>query len=123
MPTVEISRDEVIDAFCQMVEPIVRKGVLPAEDCNKYGVDVLTNKKDPSLLMFHFVTTDRLEVNYEIDMMRLGREGKAYIDHWMGLLLDQLEQARKFRKAEEKPIEIYTGKLKPSVIAHNEVLH
>jgi len=84
---------------------------------------VLTNKKDPSLLMFHFVTTDRLEVNYEIDMMRLGREGKAYIDHWMGLLLDQLEQARKFRQAEEKPIEIYTGKLKPSVIAHNEVLH
>lgn len=135
---IEVSTDEVVEAFCKMLEKGVRKDVLPPEDCNRYGIDVLYNKKDKALIMFHFVTLDMLEVNLELDMLRLQREGKAYLDHLYGLLCDQTEEARKVRQ-EENTITIYnTGshvakeaadnppklpELKPAIKAHNEVFH
>ena len=138
MSRVEISTDDVVEAFCKMLEPGVQKNVLPACDTNRYGIDVLYNKRDQALIMFHFVTKDMLEVNLELDMLRLEREGKAYLDHLYGLLCDQTEQARKVRQ-EENSITIYnTGshvakdaadnppklpELKPAIKAHNEVFH
>lgn len=139
MPTVEVSTDEVVEAFCKMLEPGVQKNMLPAEDCNRYGIDVLYNRTDQALIMFHFVTKDMLEVNLELDMMRLQAEGKAYLDHLYGLLCHQTEEARKVRQ-EENSITIYnTGshvakddedekpaelpELKPGIKAHNEVFH
>lgn len=98
MSTVELSTDDIVEAFCKMLEKGVKKNVLPAEDCNKYGVDVLRNKKDPSLIMFHFITMDMLEVNIEMDLLRLQREGKAYLDHLYGLLCDQSMKAREERQ-------------------------
>jgi len=138
MPKVEVSTDDVVEAFCKMLEPGIQKNVLPAEDCNRYGVDVLYSKKDPTLIMFHFVTKDMLEVNLELDMMELQRRGKEYLDHLYGLLCHQTEEARKVRQ-EENTITIYnTGshvakeaeadppelpELKPAIKAHNEVFH
>ena len=98
MPKVTLSTDDVIEAFCRMLEPGIKKGVLPPEDCNKYGVDVLYNKKDASLLQFHFITADMLEVNLELDMMELQRRGKEYLDHLYGLLCDQTMLAREERQ-------------------------
>ena len=125
MPKVELSTDDVIDAFCRMLEPGIRKNVLPQEDCNKYGVDVLYSKSDPSKFMMHFVTADMLEVNLEIDMMELQRRGKEYMDHIYGLLCDQTQVAREERQKEDT-ITIYnTGshvdkaeKAKKPVIFH-----
>jgi len=141
MSKIEISTDDVVEAFCKMLEPGVRKNVLPACDTNRYGIDVLYNKKDQALIMFHFVTMDMLEVNLELDMLRLEREGKPYLDHLYGLLCDQTEEARKVRQ-EENTITIYnTGshadkaskdlqenppkppEPKPLIKAHNEVYH
>jgi len=54
MPTVEITNDDVEDAFCRAIVRLTGIArVLPREDCNKYGIDVLRNKKDPYLLQFH----------------------------------------------------------------------
>lgn len=138
MPKVEITSDDVVEAFCKMLEPGVNKNVLPPEDCNRYGIDVLYNKKDQSLIMFHFITADMLEVNIELDLLRLEREGKPYLDHLYGLLCDQTQEARKVRQ-EENTITIYnTGshvakeseeadppelpELKPDIKAHNEAM-
>ena len=98
MTKVNVSTDEVVEAFCKMLEPGVKKGVLPGEDCNKYGIDVLRNKKDISLIMFHFITLDMLEVNLELDMMELQSRGKEYLDHLYGLLCDQTMMAREERQ-------------------------
>ena len=98
MTKVTLSTDDVVEAFCKMLEPGVKKGVLPREDCNKYGIDVLHNKRDASLIMFHFVTADMLEVNLELDMMELQRLGKEYLDHLYGLLCDQSMKAREERQ-------------------------
>ena len=139
MTTIEITSDDVVEAFCKMLEPGVKKNVLPAEDCNRYGIDVLYNTKDKALIMFHFVTKDMLEVNLELDMLQLQRDGKAYLDHLYGLLCDQTQEARKVRQ-EENSITVYnTGshvdkaakdekpakipELKPAIKAHNEVYH
>jgi hypothetical protein len=132
---VELSTDDIVDAFCRMLEKGVRKDALPREDCNKYGVDVLYNKRDKSLLMFHFVTLDYLEVNLEMDLIELQRRGKEYMEHLYGLLCDQTEKARQQRQ-EANSITIHTGssyekkkaennppKIKESVKAHNEVIH
>lgn len=94
MSSVELNTYEVEEAFCKMLEPMVRKGVLPVEDCNRYGIDVLRNKADPYQLMFHFITLDMLEVNQVMDLLRLQDEGKDYLDHLMDLLMYQLEEAR-----------------------------
>lgn len=139
MPLVEVSTDEVVESFCRMLEPGIKKHVLPAEDCNRYGVDVLYNRKDTSLIMFHFVTLDMLEVNLELDLMQLQSRGKEYLDHLYGLLCHQTEEARKVRQ-EENSITIYnTGshaakqaeselepelpELKTSIKEHNKVFH
>lgn len=139
MSRVEVTTDDVVEAFCKMLEPGVQKNVLPREDCNKYDIDVLYNKKDQSLIMFHFVTKDMLEVNLELDLMELQSRGKEYLDHLYGLLCDQTQEARKVRQ-EENSITIYnTGshvdkaakdeepakvpELKPAIKAHNEVFH
>ena len=138
MPRVEISTDDVVEAFCKMLEPGVKKHVLPDEDCNRYGIDVLYNTKDSALIMFHFVTLDMLEVNLELDLMELSRRGKEYLDHLYGLLCDQTQEARRVRQ-EENTITIYnTGshvakeaednppelpELKPAIKAHNRVFH
>jgi len=106
MTKVTLSTDDVVEAFCKMLEPGVKKGGLPREDCNKYGIDVLHNKKDASLLMFHFITADMLEVNLELDMMELQLKGKAYLDHLYGLLCHQTQEARKVRQ-EENTITIW----------------
>ena len=98
MPKVTLSTDDVVEAFCKMLEPGVKKGVLPAEDCNKYGVDILYKKNDASLIQFHFITADMLEVNIELDMMELQRRGKEYLDHLYGLLCDQTMMAREERQ-------------------------
>jgi len=136
MPEVTLTVDDVVDAFCQMLEPGIRKNVLPREDCNKYGVDVLRRKSDPYQIMYHFITLDGLEVNLIMDLKELEKRGREYLDHLYGLLCDQTEQARKVRQDDNK-ITIYnTGskvqkdaksaeppKLKPLVSAHNEVIH
>ena len=106
MSKVVLSSDEVVESFCRMLEPGIKKNVLPGEDCNKYGVDMLYNKKDPSLLMFHFITVDMLEVNMELDMMELQRRGKEYLDHLYGLLCDQTMKAREERQ-KDNTITIY----------------
>lgn len=112
MTKITVSTDEVTEAFCKMLEPGVKKGVLPREDCNRYGIDVLHNKKDPSLIMFHFVTADMLEVNLELDMMELQVKGKEYLDHLYGLLCDQSMKAREERQKADT-ITIYnTGSYK-----------
>lgn len=98
MTKVTLSTDDVVEAFCKMLEPGVKKGVLPAEDCNRYGIDVLHNKRDISLIMFHFITADMLEVNLELDMMELQKRGKEYLDHLYGLLCDQTMMAREERQ-------------------------
>ena len=103
---IELSTDDVVEAFCKMLEPGVKKGVLPAEDCNKYGIDVLYHKRDQALIMFHFVTMDMLEVNLELDLIRLQQEGKAYLDFLYGLLCDQTQEARKVRQ-EDNTITLY----------------
>ena len=138
MSKIEITSDDVVEAFCKMLEPGIQKHVLPPEDCNKYGVDVLYNKKDQALIMFHFVTLDMLEVNIELDLLKLQADGKGYLDHLYGLLCHQTEEARKVRQ-EENTITIYnTGshvakeaeenppelpELKPAIKAHNTVYH
>ena len=138
MPKVEVTTDDVVESFCKMLEPGVRKDRLPPEDCNRYGIDVLYNKRTLGLIMFHFVTLDDLEVNLELDMLRLQAEGKPYLDHLYGLLCDQTEEARKVRQ-QENQITIYnTGshaakqaeanppklpELKPAITAHNKVFH
>jgi len=134
MPVVELSTDDVVEAFCRMLEPGILKGALPREDCNRYGVDVLYSKSDKAKIMFHFVTLEQFEVNLELDMMELQNRGKEYLDHLYGLLCDQTAQARKVRQ-EENSIVIHTGshsektkpaklpELKPTVAAHNEVIH
>ena len=135
MSQVTLTTDDVVEAFCRMLEPGVKKGVLPREDCNRYGIDVLYHKKDDALIMFHFITKDMLEVNLELDLMELQRRGKEYLDHLYGILCDQTEQARKVRQ-EENSITIHsTGShvakqaqtaelppLKQSVAAHNDAL-
>jgi hypothetical protein len=98
MTSITLTTDDIVEAFCKMLEPGVKKGVLPREDCNKYGVDVLHNKKDPSLIMFHFITADMLEVNIEMDLMKLQKDGKDYLDHLYGLLCDQTMMAREERQ-------------------------
>ncbi len=98
MPNVTLSTDDIVEAFCKMLEPGVKKNVLPREDCNKYGIDVLFNKKDASLIMFHFITADMLEVNLEMDLMELQSRGKEYLDHLYGLLCDQTMKAREERQ-------------------------
>ncbi|HFD86872.1 MAG TPA: hypothetical protein ENJ35_04255 [Gammaproteobacteria bacterium] len=130
MSKVELSTDDVIEAFCRMLEPSIKKGVLPIEDCNKYGVDVLYNKRDASLLQFHFITRDMLEVNLQMDLMELQRDGKAYLDRLMLILSDQLPKARKQRQ-EENQLTLNTPtenkpalpSLRPTVEAHNKVYH
>lgn len=136
MSTVELSCDDFVEAVCNMLDPIVMKGALPREDCNRWGVDVLYSKSDKKRIMFHFVTKDLLEINLEYDLGELQARGKEYLDHQYGLLLDQLEQARKVRQEESKITILNTGshvakqekekqppKMKPAAAAHNEVLH
>lgn len=123
MTSVTISSDEVVEAFCKMLEPGVKKGVLPREDCNKYGVDVLYSKGDASQIMFHFVTLEYLEINLIMDLMELQHRGKEYLDHLYGLMCDQVEQAREFRDKEDREILDLTTPLKPTVAAHNEAIH
>jgi len=98
MSKVTLTTDDVVEAFCKMLEPGVKKHVLPEEDCNKYGVDVLHNKRDPSLIMFHFITADMLEINIEMDLMELQKRGKEYLDHLYCLLCDQSVKAREERQ-------------------------
>lgn len=100
MSSITLTSDDVIEAFCKMLEPGIAKGVLPKEDCNRWGVDVLYNKKDPHLIMFHFVTKDMLEVNLEMDLYELKQRGKEYLDHLYGLLCDQTQMAREERQKE-----------------------
>lgn len=140
MPQVILSTDDVIEAFCKMLEPGIDKTRLNVA-VNRYGVDVIYNRKDPSLIMFHFVSKELFEFNIVLDMKELERRGKEYLDHLFGLMCDQVEQARKV-KQEEGEITIHTGshaakktatpshgdsasppKLKESVAAHNEVFH
>lgn len=140
MSKVTISTDEAVEAFCKMLEPGVKKGVLPPEDCNRYGIDVLRNKHDISMVMFHFVTLDMLEVNIELDMMELQRRGKEYLDHLYGLLCDQSEMARKERQEantitiyntgsfldkenKKKQVDTAVPEAKKTASAVNEVLH
>jgi len=136
---VTLSTDDVVEAFCKMLEKGIRKDRLPREDCNRYGVDVLYHKTDASLIMFHFITLDDLEVNLELDMIKLQRRGKEYLDHLFGLLCDQAEQARQQRQ-EADTVTIYMPSedrdstkeagpatkelpaLKPTVVAHNAAL-
>ena len=119
-----------------MLEPGVKKNALPVA-VNRYGVDILYKKDDPSLIMFHFITLEDFEIELAMDLMELQRRGKEYLDHLYGLMCDQVEQARKVRQ-EESSITIHnTGShvakkaekqaasvLKPTVAAHNnEVVH
>jgi hypothetical protein len=134
MAKVTLSTDDVTEAFCKMLEKGIRKDVLPREDCNKYGVDMLYSRSDDAKLMFHFITLDYLEVNLELDMIEMQRRGTEYLEHLYGLLCDQTEQAREQRQ-EANTVTIHTGShadkqpvaelpaLKPAVIAHNEALH
>lgn len=136
MPKVTLQTDDVIDAFCRMLEPGIAKGVLRLP-VNRYGVDIIYNKTDPALIMFHFVTREMFEINMVMDLKELERRGKEYLDHLMGLLCDQVEQARKV-KQESEGVTIHTGsfkakqaeektdslpKLKDTVAAFNEVIH
>jgi len=139
MPSVSMTNDDVIDAVCRMVEPIVMKGALPREDCNRYGIDVLRHKENPYLLMFHFITQDLLEVNFEFDLHELEKRGAEYIQHINGLLLDQLEKGRAERQkdhaivfntgshaqkeAEKNTQETSPPKLNPVADATRRVLH
>lgn len=131
MASVTLSSDEVIEAFCKMLAPGVKKGVLPPEDCNKYGIDVLTRRSDAAQIMFHFITLEDFEINLVLDLIELQARGKEYLTHLYGLLCDQVVQARGQRQEEGK-IVIYEGPktrkaefpaLKPSVVAHNEAIH
>ena len=145
MPIVELTTDDVIESFCKMLEPGINKNALPVA-VNKYGVDIIYNRKDPALIMFHFVTKESFEINLVLDMYELEKRGKEYLEHLYGLMCDQVEQARMV-KQEEGAITIHTGshtekqkklngakitsgpttdelpKLKESVVAHNEVMH
>jgi len=134
MPSVVLTTDDVIEAFCKMLEPGIKKNALPVA-VNKYGVDILYKKDDASMIMFHFVTLEDFEIELALDMMELQRGGKEYLHHLYGLLCDQTVQARAVRQ-EDSTITIHTGshkektkesaeppKLKPTVAAHNEVMH
>jgi hypothetical protein len=122
MGKVVVSTDDVIDAFCRMLEPGIKKNALPKQDCNKYGVDVLYKKSDPYQIMFHFVTLENFEVNLVLDLMELQKRGKEYLDHLYGLLCDQTEQARKV-KQENGRVDIQLPPMKKSAAAHNEAFH
>ena len=122
MAKVTLSTDDIVEAFCKMLEPGVRKNALPQEDCNKYGVDVLYKKSDASMIMFHFITLDNLEVNLEMDLMELQRRGKEYFEHLYGLLCDQTEMARKERQ-KDNLLTLRMPPLKKSVVAHNRAIN
>lgn len=139
MSVVELTSDDVVEAFCKMLDKGARKDCLPREDTNRYGIDVLYSKSDAAKIMFHFITLDYLEVNLELDLMEFQKRGKEYMEHLYGLLCDQSEQARQQRQ-EANTITIHTGshtdkkkngkevtgeppKLKETVAAHNEVFH
>ena len=130
MAKVELLTDDVVEAFCKMLEPGIRKDALPREDCNKYGVDVLHRKSDQAQIMFHFVTLEDFEINLVMDLIELQNRGKEYLEHLYGLMCDQVEQARTARIEQEKQgVMILPSNtndlpnLKKSVAAHNEVLH
>lgn len=119
-----------------MLEPGIKKGVLPREDCNRYGVDVIYNKTDEALIMFHFITLEDFEINLILDMMELQAKGKEYLDHLYGLMCDQVVEARKVRQKENTITIHNTGshvakkagnqelpKLTSTEAAHNEVIH
>lgn len=97
MTLIELSVDEIVGAFSEMLANGIQKDVLPSQDTNKYGIDVLRHKRNPYLLMFHFITVDGLEVNLEFDVNAFQAEGKHYLDHLYGLLCDQTEEARRVR--------------------------
>lgn len=125
MPIVELQENEVLEAVCRMLRPIILMNALP--DQNRYGVDILNNKKDPYLKMLHFITQDMLEVNLEFDFHELETRGKEYIDHIHGLLLDQLEKAREERQKDNSltiyPDAVPEPKPKPTALAVSEIIH
>lgn len=122
MSKVEVSSDDIVEAFCRMLEPGIKKNALPGHDCNRYGVDVLYRKSDPYQIMFHFVTLENFEVNLVLDLIELQKRGKEYLDHLYGLLCDQTEQARKVRQ-ENGRVDIQLPAMKRTAAAHNEVFH
>jgi len=93
---------EIVEAMCELLTRWAVKGMLPAHEENKYGVDVIygTGEKLGEIL-FRFITKDSLEILLNFEMERLKEEGKDYINSRVELVMNQLEAAREEKQRRE----------------------
>lgn len=92
----QIDTQDVVKAMTTALSSIAARGKLPGS--GPTGVAVLYHKQEAGRLMFHFVTEDDLEVKLDFDMLELAKQGRAYIDSRMEIIITNLRDAREERR-------------------------
>lgn len=91
--------DGIVDAFCTLLSPYVKKGMMEHE--NEYGIDVLFNRTDKGLLMFRFISKEELEIQLPLELDRLAKEGRDYLHGRIELLEAMIPKALEERQKDQ----------------------
>lgn len=116
MSKIEFTLGEIRDAVISMLQPIVLQGALPAYIKTDRGVETFHNKDDATKLLFHFVSRDRLEVEFVFECMQFAAEGPAYLQQTLKNLTEKLALAKQ-RRYEDNLLDISRAVVKSQPVA------
>lgn len=94
----------VEEEICKRLSRFAVAGKLP--HANKWGVDVLYNKKASNLglIRFRFVNNEDMLIEYDFDMRELKKQGRRYLEDGIKKLEWAQEDFRKARQNETPEI-------------------